>query len=57
MVEVEESETGTLDMRLEGLFSANTTSISEDVSESEFDISECIFEESVPDGWRIGTID
>ena len=55
MVEVEKSETGTLDMRLEGLFSAYTTSISEDVSESESDISDFMFEETVPEEWRVWT--
>ena len=55
MVGVRESGTGTLDMCLEGLFSAYTTSVSEDVPKSESDISEFMSEETVPEEWRVGT--
>ena len=53
MVGVRESGTGTLDMCLEGLFSAYTTSVSDDASESESDISECMSEVFVPEEWRV----
>ena len=37
---------------MEGLFSGYTTSVSEDVSESESDISEFMSKFSVPEDWR-----
>ena len=51
-VGIGESGTETLDMCLEGLFSAYTTSVSEDVSESESDKSECMSEVFVPEECR-----
>ena len=44
-------------MCLEVLFLAYTTSVSEDVSESETDISEFMSEETDPEEWRVGTRD